>query len=819
MEKSNLEKSSLAHLIDLKINSLEEALIACEQGLTVLEQNNSEINGFLHSLNILLVRDQIQIYLAQDFPNAHVLSRLVTIDQRLRQLLPKFGKYQELLECRQNLQMAQQITEVAWWWSFDQIQFLDPNAPSIHHRFDWLWNLGSAACLVFATTFITQTAQAFSNEGFDVLGTLSTITQGAGLAIVAQGTLTAEGRKRLDQVWTDLRIPTSLYQEATFGLSASLLLVSFLAYSNLYYLSYYYIHQAKNHEKQQNWSDATESYKRALNFDPNNLKIHFSLGALYENQGFYKEASNAYEYGVRQGNSQFLIAQARSKIFQSLSDNAWKFPLKDSQELDEASSLLAWAAGDSQRQQKQSQQDVVEAQELLQSKRLLTEGILNLVQVNLENNQFGKTSIPQLDKAYDLFWRVEWFLPSPNPTLSKKDDNSDLGNQFIDVQDLSTLNENFSVMLNELYLAYSSLPDQLTELVQPIKLSENTLLESNAQCYKSFTKNVSALLGHRSYSSDSSSFGYPLISSSIATGQLLYDCFEFWKSSSQMPLGDILIIINLSKIIWELDFVSETGSRPATAVEADDLYGRLVQVKTELQESLSSQNTNLLLKVTVDDDQNIVKVTTYQNFILNDTVFDLIKQTSAYVLWKKDKPKAGEPTTNFWVYYSADGSIQVKSWDKHYNDQEVYDSLSPLSENPAQLQQKLRETVQRYPAKDLDEAELSGLLGTLYELLVSRGVSEWKEFEKQQAYYVDVAGNGAIIKVVPYDAEAKKNINFTPLNSNYDFTHNLKLPEMKNTVRFLVKFKTSFDFVIEPVFTVQDRLNQANQDSDQENQE
>ncbi len=133
----------------------------------------------------------------------------------------------DVYACRDRLQPE----ESAWWWFLEVKQ---PRPPVYLASLDGLWKLGAAACLALAATFMTQTVKAFSTQGFDVLGTMGTIAQGAGLAVVAQGTLTDRGKDRLQDTLHDLGVPTYLHEEATFAIATSALLISYGFHSNLY---------------------------------------------------------------------------------------------------------------------------------------------------------------------------------------------------------------------------------------------------------------------------------------------------------------------------------------------------------------------------------------------------------------------------------------------------------------------------------------------------------------------------------------------------------------------------------------------------------
>ena len=197
-------------------------------------------------LKVLRSRDRLQDALSQaSQADDEFLAKLVELDLELKQQADSINRAEHLDQLRQNLQPSAS----AWWWH------LEPSAETVHSKplsakFDWLWNVGTVACLVLATSFVTQTAKAFSTEGFDFLGTLSTISQGAGLAFVAGGALTDKGRQTVSRSLSSVKIPPSLHAEATFAASVILLGTAYGINQNLHLVANLYFAQGQQHEKQ-----------------------------------------------------------------------------------------------------------------------------------------------------------------------------------------------------------------------------------------------------------------------------------------------------------------------------------------------------------------------------------------------------------------------------------------------------------------------------------------------------------------------------------------------------------------------------------------
>jgi len=283
-------------------------------------------------LRVLRSRDRLQSALTESLHLADdQLARLTELDLTLKQHSDRLSQAENLDQLRQSLQPP----DSAWWWHLSPP---DPK-PARFSKFDWLWNLGTVASLVLATSFATQTAKAFSTEGFDFLGTLSTIGQGAGLVFVAGGALTDRGKRGVSHVLNSLKVPPSLHAEATFGASLLLLGATYSINQNLHYVSNWYFARGQQHEQHSEWSQAFDSYKRALNFSPDDYRTLIATGFLHEKLGNFEQAIAQYQRGSAFGIPEFLNAQGRALLMQALQENDWQGGI-DAQVITEAERLL-----------------------------------------------------------------------------------------------------------------------------------------------------------------------------------------------------------------------------------------------------------------------------------------------------------------------------------------------------------------------------------------------------------------------------------------------------------------------------------------------
>lgn len=251
-------------------------------------------------LRVLLTRDAVEHRLKaiENTPTsvlAVVLDGLSKLDNKLQDLAPAMIADGKLADCRR----SRQPDETAWWW------WLEANVPESPHwldRFDWLWNFLSASSLVVSASFLTITAQAFSVVGgFDLLQTLSTLSQATGLVVIAGGTLTSRGQRLVKTTLKKLNIPPYFYSEVTLGASLLLLLVSYGVYNSLPQFSQYYYHKGLAAQRSGNLYVAVEYFKESIAFDPEATAPHNHLAEVYQNLEKFQEAEVEYQDGLLKG--------------------------------------------------------------------------------------------------------------------------------------------------------------------------------------------------------------------------------------------------------------------------------------------------------------------------------------------------------------------------------------------------------------------------------------------------------------------------------------------------------------------------------------
>lgn len=399
-DKNPHDSSELVELLAEYATSLQEL------------SKDSKVTAY-QALRVLRSRDQIQTALSKSsFISNDDLVRIADLDLQLKQQAQAILQTEQLGQLRQTIDPP----ESSWWWHLES-PLEEAKSEPASGQFDWVWNVGTVTCLVIATSFITQTARAFSTEGFDFLGTLSTISQGAGLAFVAGGALTDKGQKRVSHILSSVKIPPSFHAEATFGASLFLLGSAYTINQNLNVVGDFYYSRAQRHEDRREWSQAFSSYQRALNFSPDDYKIQISIGFLYERLGDFEKAIEEYKKGSGYGIPEFMNAQARAMLMGDLQENDWQGGTDDVviREVEELLSRASSSNADFTQSLGQSRRD----------RRLYDDIVVNQVLAELAGIQFQEKLDNEEKETFELVVsRLRSLKRLPNNT--QDDESSDL---------------------------------------------------------------------------------------------------------------------------------------------------------------------------------------------------------------------------------------------------------------------------------------------------------------------------------------------------------------------------------------------------------
>lgn len=161
---------------------------------------------------------------------------------------------------------------------------------------------------------MTNTAQAFSRGGWDILQTLGTVGQGAGLVFVTGGALTDRGRLALQNVLKSLNIQPEYQAEVTCAGAFLTLACSYGVYQSLSSLGDYYYRQGTQAYDEGRIAAAVTFLEEARNFDPNDPKINISLGNFYQKAREYEQALLFYQQAALFGEPEAFNGLGRATM-------------------------------------------------------------------------------------------------------------------------------------------------------------------------------------------------------------------------------------------------------------------------------------------------------------------------------------------------------------------------------------------------------------------------------------------------------------------------------------------------------------------------
>lgn len=362
--------------VDQAIAHYQSALFAVEEAGSILSRRKI--------IEMLLSRDGVENLKENGAQlGGNQCALLIDLDERLKGLAGIIAKKFPLDSYRQSLNPP----ESYWWWFLESFA---PREVHKHDRFDWLWYGLTLGCMVVATTFGSSTAQAFSSEGFDLLGTFSTVGQGVGMLLLAGGVLTENGKETVEKVLSSVGIPSHFQAEAIFGASALMAASTYGMYANLPNIGEYYYNQGQISSRQGDVVTALDSYKRALNFNPNDPKIYVALGKVSEDMGQLKDAVSYYEQGRSFNDPAALNGLGRVLVFQSLEDVGWTAKIDDKVERKADFFLVA------------AQKLVKDEEKVLRRDIAINHGILYLSDFDLKKSSVEDAN-DSLDNAYNSF--------------------------------------------------------------------------------------------------------------------------------------------------------------------------------------------------------------------------------------------------------------------------------------------------------------------------------------------------------------------------------------------------------------------------------
>ncbi|MGA9379988.1 MAG: tetratricopeptide repeat protein [Phormidium sp.] len=279
--------------LDRSISSeSERAIENYETALNEFEQVTPE-PSVQQVLNILLARDGVAVALdRKNQPFVPSLGKLLGLDERLKKQREAIASVGKLEEWRTSFNPP----ETAWWWFFEP-----PKKVDRWDRYDGIFNGFSIVFLTAFVAYMTSIIPRFAVGGFTVLESFGIIGPGGLMAIALSSLQGGVGQEFIRNSLKKLKIPEHFYSEVTFGLSGLLLITAILIQVNLPKIANLYYENGNHHYKRGLLRKAEDSYKQALNLDPENKNINIGLGEVYESLGEFKEAEKQYREAFESG--------------------------------------------------------------------------------------------------------------------------------------------------------------------------------------------------------------------------------------------------------------------------------------------------------------------------------------------------------------------------------------------------------------------------------------------------------------------------------------------------------------------------------------
>lgn len=273
--------------IDLKfaIERYAEALNALEEAT---ENPSSQ-----QVLEILLVRDAVDelLYEKTKVP-ANVLAKLIELDNRLHKQANAIASCSKLEEWRKSLKP----TELAWWWFFKPDEKIDS-----WDRYDWVWNSLTVACLTAFVAYMTSLVPRFAVGGLGLLESFGVIGPSGLMALALSSIKGGAGKEVIQASLKKLGIHPHFHSEATFGVSAILLMGAIATNANLPKIANLYYQTGLQYYNQGLLRKAQDQYLQAINLKTNNIQYHIALGEVYESLADLKSAEQQYKEAVTDG--------------------------------------------------------------------------------------------------------------------------------------------------------------------------------------------------------------------------------------------------------------------------------------------------------------------------------------------------------------------------------------------------------------------------------------------------------------------------------------------------------------------------------------
>jgi tetratricopeptide (TPR) repeat protein len=243
-------------------------------------------------LRVLTARDRVA-HLAGQTENLdrETLDRLFDLDDRLRKsavAIEHLIGHTALPQWRESVQ----VPATSWWWHLDEQSAEDRARRGI------MWIVPAAFFLAVSISLSTDITRRFLSDGFDTIGSFSTLMQGLITALAGRALISAQ--PSASSVLGHMgRFQWFQNNHSWKLIMATVVLAVVLALrASLPSIAQLYNSSGLRSEQQGNISSAMQDYKRAISLNPDFAQAHYNLADAYEEVLDYDSAQTEYKTAI-----------------------------------------------------------------------------------------------------------------------------------------------------------------------------------------------------------------------------------------------------------------------------------------------------------------------------------------------------------------------------------------------------------------------------------------------------------------------------------------------------------------------------------------
>ncbi|MFT7519058.1 MAG: tetratricopeptide (TPR) repeat protein, partial [Kiritimatiellia bacterium] len=256
-------------------------------------------------LTALLARDDVDSAMGACTPTASAVDRVLTCDRVLRKNSHSIASLTEYSQWRATVT----IRTEAWWWRLERARQV-----RWHDRLDLVLNGATAALLALSASFSISIFQAMSVNGVSWTETLGTLAQGAGLAAIWRGALTAKGRVQFGGALERMGVAPKVHPTVMSVCAAILCGFTYVAHSHV--LPDWFVSEGEAAYQLGELNRAEDAFLKARSLAPSRTTVSIELGEVYETTNDLQKAKALYQRGIASGDPWAFNNLGRIELYQ-----------------------------------------------------------------------------------------------------------------------------------------------------------------------------------------------------------------------------------------------------------------------------------------------------------------------------------------------------------------------------------------------------------------------------------------------------------------------------------------------------------------------